>query len=92
MCGRTETRIIRQAVLSVRGESVAGAAKTAAVHHAQLGIRLLATTFDPTASVDSQSFGSAYRPQADEVPGLTMYVAKLPETVRSYVCTEELPS
>jgi hypothetical protein len=41
-------------VLSAHIKSALVDAKIAAVHHADGGFRLLATAFDPTASVDTQ--------------------------------------
>jgi hypothetical protein len=55
-----ETRTIRPHVFSVRIKSVVVTSKVAAVHHAGGGFLRLATAFDPTVSVDSQSPDRAF--------------------------------
>jgi hypothetical protein len=47
-------------VFSVRIKSVVVTSKVAAVHHAGGGFLRLATAFDPTVSVDSQSPDRAF--------------------------------
>jgi hypothetical protein len=58
--GRTLTRTIRRSVLSVHIKSAVVDANIAALHHAGGGFRLLATAFDPTASLDTQSADRAF--------------------------------